>query len=314
MIKPFLIFDFDRTIADTFAPSPSGIGVEEASALAVKDVFGNNMFEIYVHTGGLKNREPSELVSDLNRTGREKGINLHGQSSDQETTEHYVAAKISYLLQDISPNWPKLYQGVEEFFHKVAEGQLNADVAIVSSGHNEAIKKIFCVNGMPLPELMITSDAIRNLLQPQRPKYKPHPYQLARIHKEWLGKNALKNQLDGNYTGRSHGKPSMMYFGDDPVKDGGLAEKSRILFGFVPFARPDFWPDERKGQVLIPDFNFLIDVLQNQGHSLREGRSLSEVFLGRPDHEIFPPLAERERPYVKWTEERTLMFTGKERY
>lgn len=91
-----------------------------------------------------------------------------------------------------------------------------------------------------------------------------------------------------------------MHVGDDHVKDGGFAHESRIVYAHVPNSHPDYVPDPEKGQFLLSDFFVLADVLTNSAEKIQEGLSLSEIFIGRKDAELFPPLMEHERPYIKW--------------
>src|SRR5262249_40500792 len=53
------------TIAETFVPSPNGIGVEEAYRHAVEVLFGPEGSKLYRAVGGLKNRAPRALVEAM---------------------------------------------------------------------------------------------------------------------------------------------------------------------------------------------------------------------------------------------------------
>lgn len=297
--KPLIIFDFDRTIADTFSPSPSGIGVAEAYDLAVRNTFGQEGHYLYeTLLGGLQNREPGELVDEIGGKAVELGIELPYFATRKDAIRALVGEKIRLLLPDFSTKWPLPLPGVKEFFHKVAKGQLPVETAIVSSGHDEAIRKFFAVNDLTPPRIMITSDTIRDLTEPKRPLYKPEPYQVARAHHEWL----LQKPKD--YQSRKDtGKPHILVIGDDPKKDGELAYRARIPFGIVPFSNPHYEPDAAKGQFRLNDFNHLTQILANNQQSLLEGQSMSQIFLGVSDQELFPRVTAQERPYAQWLEQ-----------
>jgi hypothetical protein len=102
-------------------------------------------------------------------------------------------------------------------------------------------------------------------------------------------------------------KARLAYVGDDPLKDGGLAQNARIPYVYAPFTKPGFEPDSQKGQVGMVDFFDLSKRLQ-LADGLSE-RSWSEILLNRPDREVFPPLSESQRPYAEW-----MRSGGKERF
>lgn len=309
-----VVFDFDRTIADTFTPAPSGVGVKEAYDMAIYDVFGQRGFDAYhEELGGLQGREPKELVLELLKSPR--GLKPQRNWSVSQTIEHLVAVKLDCLLAQITPKWPRLYDGAKDFFEAVEEKVLPIDLAIISSGHDEFIRWTFEVNKLIAPQNLVTSDTVRTVTQPERELYKPHPYQLARAHYDWLKKYGESPfSQNGLFTERDKGKPQILYVGDDPKIDGELARNARIPFGFVPFSHPDFIPDEQKGQLLIPDFYFLKDVLEGNRRELLEGKSFSEIMFDKPDHELFPPISHQERPYQQWMEKIRANPSSKERF
>lgn len=216
-IDYLVALDFDGCLAATFIDSPNGVNVSKASRLAINQIFGEEGDKAYVAIGGLQNRDPEELV----RLILEKIDNPMKSGSVKELVETFVTKKLSHLLPEITPEWPLLYPGVREFMQTVEDGQLPITTAVVSSGHDDFINRVFDVNGLPPPRILVTSDIIRSKETPHREKYKPYPYQLAISHYQWK-KQAFA--VDKNYAGRDQGKSHMIYIGDDPIKDGGLAE------------------------------------------------------------------------------------------
>lgn len=283
MQRYFIAMDFDGTLAATFDRSANGMDVKLAYELAIHEVFGQTGLEIYQKDGGLRNREPGEVVKSI--------LQALGSYSTNETkiaTEEVVEKKLSHLNPEISEQWPKLYPGVKGFFEQVASEKLPIDVGIVSSGHDDFIKRVFSVNGIRPPDILVTSDILRSRNRSEIESCKPHTYQLAEAHRQWSKAN-INSQFSNNAESRNHGKPYMLYVGDDPIKDACLAERARIPFLFVPFTHPYFDPDPEKGQLLLSDLSQLTDLFLERNHELLEGKSFSSVLLSREDSELFPP-------------------------
>lgn len=310
--KHFIAFDFDRTLADTFTPHKAGIGVELATSFAIGRLFGERGLRVYNSQGGLRNREPSELISHLLADGASSlDVSI---TNVRDATKYFVEAKLSYLLPCISAEWPALFPGVKELLKAIYYDLIPAEVAVISSGHDAFIRKTFEVNGLPLPHILITSDTIAEREYPKRPRYKPYPYQLAFAHKEWLVNDKLVHSEVGNFSGRNQEKGKMLYIGDDPIKDAELAHRARIPFGFVPFAHhSDFKPDSARGQFFIPDFYHLKELLEEATPRLDKGASFAEVIFGRSDAEVFPPYHENGIFYKKFLERNGYMIPSKER-
>jgi len=280
--------DFDGTSAATFEDSSNGMNVHVASNKAIAEIFGSEGVHVYEKLGGLMNRDPGELITIMLKT---MGLS----SEPKDITELYIQKKLSYLIPEVSPIWPRLYPGVKQFFLAVGKGELPIDIAIISSGHDSFIQRVFDANGIPQPNILVTSDIIQSREMPRRARYKPFTYQLAEAHRQWEGSNNIHER----YVGRAHGKSNMIYIGDDEKKDGGLAEQARIPFLFVPFTNPDFIPREEKGQLLISDFVHLRGLLTDNIDRLTKGESFSSILFGKGDDELFRPLPESEWPYRK---------------
>lgn len=299
MNKHLLALDFDNTVALSFKDSPNGMNVNVASRNAVRDVFGDEGSSVYENIGGLQGREPGELVGlILDGTGQ-------GGFSLEVATEQYVVSKLSYLDEEIGPDWPRLTPGAKEFFQSVAYGDIPVDIAIVSSGHDSFISRVFEVNGIA-PQILVTSDILRR--RGVEGKHKPHPYQLAEAHRQWM-RRRLNGELmslgiSNGFKERGQLKANMAYVGDDPIKDGQMAEQSRIPFIFVPFVNKTFIPDKDKGQIRVSDFfEIKRNLLRNVGE-LRRGVSFAEILFGRKDTELFPPVLEEQRPWARMMRER----------
>lgn len=282
--------DFDGTFFNTGVDSPNGMNVRVACEEAINDLFKERGREVYNgQLGGLQNREPGELMSHMLTALEIKLVTV------QDAAELFVRRKLDYLVPEISRDWPRPYPGVADFFKDLQEGKYPLEVAVVSSGHEKFIRRTFEVNGIDAPENMVTSDDIRWRTQPNRPLYKPNPYQLAVVHRRWMGKE--DGFMKSKYTELDHGKDKMAFVGDDFRRDGELAERSLIPFIHMNPDGQDFVPDENRGQVGIKDFNELRGMLDRSAHKMADGKDFSEILVGKPRSEIFPKPLEHEMPY-----------------
>lgn len=297
MNKHIVVLDFDRTIAETFVPSPNGIDVSTASRHAIDKLFGKKGLEIYDEIGGLRSREPGELIALMQSR-------LEFETPIIEATQQYVDAKIAMIWPEISPHWPRLLPGVREFFQDVERGRLPVDAAVLSSGHDGPIKRVFEINGLNPPENLVTSDDLRRKPMPSgRPRYKPYTFQLAQVHRNWdeyRGKKAFYS----HEARTPHDKHRMVYVGDDISKDGGLSENARIPFIFIPREANGLLVDAVKGQLYLKDFCELTSLLEINRQRLLNGESFAQILFGRADSELFPPLDAEARPFNRWIEAR----------
>lgn len=312
----FLVFDFDGTMARTFERSPNGTGVNEAYRLAIKDIFGQTGLGIYDALGGLKNRATSELVSqmliknqgDLIRPAKvffnekidgldlfvpkNKGVPLvwNDDVPEQIIGELLVRQKLRYLMDEVGTQfpdgsiWPRPCEGFIQFWKEIQklnnETDRRINMAIVSSGHEKFIKKVFAIWGISSASIVITEDDIRGRKYPteMERRVKPGQLQLALAHQQWLKQQGLVG-LDFNLKTAEETKERMIYFGDDPKKDGELAGRSGIVFGWFNPEKKS-WPTEE----LTPRFDFInwqqITTLLHEGTlHLKEGRPLRDIII-----------------------------------
>ncbi len=311
-----LIFDFDNTIAKTSEKGRNNVDVNESYRLVVKDIFGERGLLVFEQIGGLRNRAPDELVvtmlggnfrEDLiesakvffDREGADlgnvipegKGNPLVWDTShpDGVIGEMLVRHKlVKYLLPQIGISkdgqvWPKPCEGFSDFYRYLQEMNLNRGVrletAIISSGHDIFIAKTFQTWGLPMPDYLITNDDIRGRKYPlEMPRrVKPGLLPLALVYKEWLSKQ--KSDGFGFFERTNRAKGKMMYFGDDPEKDGFMAQNAKIPFGLFQkeFQFMTTSPDNRL--LTFGDWRIIADVLQKNIQILQEGKPLSEIMF-----------------------------------
>lgn len=236
------VFDFDNTVADTFAPSPRGIDVQKAYSLALERLFGERC--LLARVGGLKNRAPTELVRDIvaaeprlvanamrnyevlrseprGLMPKGKGVPLVPIKEGNYLPllgEMLVRLKLEHLIEEVGPAWPRPFEGVLELFDELrAHGKR---LALITSGHDPFIRKCFGEWGVACPELVLSDDILRPLPGPLSEKMKPSKmlihYLLMMAHQ----------------CGISVKWDEIVYFGDDFNKDGGLARNADLPFGW----------------------------------------------------------------------------------
>lgn len=235
--------DWDGTIADTFTPSPNGRGVEAGYRHALGAMFGDP--ELLDLIGGLKNRAPSEVVvavlghdSSLGIRGltyyeahcrelrdlvpRGKGIQSRHPTLVETLTETLVRIRLQYLLPEISPEWPKPFDGALETLADIqARG---VQLAVISSGHTRFIQRTCEVWGVPAPVLMITDDDMRALGKAPHETCKP-----SRLLMDMLVQRAYASTAMVT-SGVAH--DVVAYLGDCPHKDRMLAKNADVRFGW----------------------------------------------------------------------------------
>jgi FMN phosphatase YigB (HAD superfamily) len=280
-------FDFDGTIANTFEKPPGGVDVTRAYEIAMQEVFGDPALAEYQRLGGLRNRAPGEVVSEvLSALGLQKthaisharayllkhrielaalapGAEKHLQWDILNTTkqktllvELFVLAKLAAIMPMIGrygsgpeDYWPKPFPGVLDLLDALRKRDVH--LGILSSGHDVFIKKCFELWGRECPELL-TDDRMRHFDAPREDKAKP---------------SMLLPQLLHMLFARAHpaagmARPAQVaIFGDGLKQDGGAAAAAKMHFGwFNPH------PDDasRTNPNLVTDWNELVSVLNRE--------------------------------------------------
>lgn len=220
-------FDFDGTQALTNEPGPMGMNVERASLLAVTKVLGADALYRYLRDGGLKNRAPGQVIDDL-KTYEDPVARTHA-------IDDFIAYKLGLLTAQVGKRldgnafWPRPVPGFTEAWDRLQGYQQEGgrvNTAIVSSGHTGFIEKFYDLNGLPLPQVVVTEDTIRTEVpEADYGVYvKPGARLMELVHAKWAALHGLSPQQAGDMAART------VYVGDDPVKDGGLARNSGASF------------------------------------------------------------------------------------
>lgn len=229
-----LLFDFDGTIARTFEHSPNRIGVHEAHHLSLGELFGPEVLKLYHGQGGLKNQAPGELIirlielePDLVRRSSElHPEKLGNKPTISELTKVFVDLKLGYLVGEICDAWPRPCEGFLDFYGEISWLQsqgLQIDLGIITNGHDRFVRETFRIWGIDCPQVMVTEEDVRDLSWPLKleDRVKPAVFPFDMAMNRWR-------------SFRRAGHPShVIFFGDDPQKDGGLAINAGIPFGWI---------------------------------------------------------------------------------
>ena len=310
----FLIFDFDGTAANTFEPSPNNIGVNEAYEQAIFSIFGPAGSEAFQMIGGLQNRSPSEVITEMCKTELEeklfyratatwiekqkffrtelgfkdnpiiiKWLNGQGAKLEELLTELLVLFKINCLTREINENWPQPCQGFPKFWKTIQNLKkgIKLTTAILSSGHTDFIKKTFQVWQIPLPDLILTDDEMRYSPLPEKNKIKPSPSLVWTLQRQWLQKMGLK--LDMELLEQSN--RFMTYVGDDPKKDGEMAYQADIPFGWFRINPEN---DEEKRSFLSHQHHYDFSDWEIFSNYLNRVESRTAMRSRKPLNQILP--------------------------
>ncbi|MDO8529325.1 MAG: hypothetical protein Q7S18_01515 [bacterium] len=299
--KYLLATDFDGTLAKTFEKSPNGIGINEAYRYAVEILFGSEGLAIYKSQGELRNRSPGEVAIEIARINpslicfakevyEKKNAFLkslgNGHSlvwnerHENVLTEMLVRFKLSILLDEVGKHWPKPCLGVLGFFEtlKNISQSINIKSAILSSGHREFIKKTLAAWNVPLPDIiMITDDEIRHRKYPTDvlKRVKPSIFPFALLHYEWL-KN-IRNGIQISELAQET-RQKIVYFGDDPEKDGKLANNVGVPFGWFNPAGKTYSGNFGKGSFSFGDWREVAEFITSKSRLFSAGMPCAEIF------------------------------------
>jgi len=324
MNEYLLVSDFDGCLARTFEPSPNGIDVNKAYKRAVTSIFGSEGSRIYEEIGGLSNRAPGELVDDLLANGdretlvkqartffQERGDFLRSLAYQEKLpslkwenrglwdprqiiTEMLVRCKLSCLMDEIGEKWPSPCEGALEFLRfvgeKANEEGVDIRLAILSSGHEAFIRKTFSVWGIPCPAVLVTDDNMRWRSWPEdlSARTKPSVILLDLVQLMWF-KSRNETVTDQLQLIRFllDTRSKMIYFGDDRIRDGELAEKAGIPFGW-------FNPDGRQAASLPNSKLFSFSDWRTVSYFFSQRETIQALKENKPLEEIILPLAQNK--------------------
>ena len=201
-----LVLDFGGTLARTFDSCEGVLSVHGAVEKVIYDMLGKYALHIYRERGGLRNRAPTEIISELILLC-ELNPSLH-----DELTEEFVKRKVAILTDQISPEWPLPTPGCVGYLRHFSD--VGLQLGIISTGHETFIRRCFEMWGLKMPMAIVSEDDMRGRKTlPLHDRVKPSPA-LFRVFLEKL-------PVDPG---------EVLYVGDDPEKDGQFAANSGLRF------------------------------------------------------------------------------------
>ncbi len=265
-----LAFDFDNTQFRTSEMAPGIASVPVAYEQTVERMFGKMGLNLYLAQGGLRNRAPSEVVKALvtgsSARNNAKLVNLAGEFAHQNLelldgyvpvgkgyeldltkplttealTEIFVRQKQRSMMPQIGMKlsekdiWPRPCRGFVDFWKTVDDLKKEGvpiTTANISSGHELFIEETFKKHGLSQPDIIVSEDDIRGVSSLDGKNIvKPSPFSLALAVRRWLDLPGFPHDdLDLSLIHEHADK--VIYFGDDPVKDGQMAVAGNVLFG-----------------------------------------------------------------------------------
>ncbi len=186
-----------------------------------------------------------------------KGFSLEWKSNQEELikrtiTEMLVLFKLSFLMKQVGVQmqnggqiWPRPCKGFLAFYELLPHLEKitgkRFQFAILSSGHDEFIKKTFEAWDIDFPVITVTDDDMRNRRYPSNVsgRVKPSPFLLDLIQSKWIGDGIIFSEYARHIELMRKTRKRMILFGDDPKKDGVLAENAEIPFGLFKPSIPE---------------------------------------------------------------------------
>lgn len=267
--------DVDNTQMLSFERSPHGIGVEEAYRAAISVIYGQAAINHYNTNGGHNNRTPAEIATNLVpfvKSGevfqqvtllseldypvedivQQLGLILPSKKSicaddlsPQEiaaTAQLLTDLKLQKLISQVGlalPDggyWPRAVPGFLDFIELVKNSPDPIDTAVISAGHTEFIDRVYDLWGIERPDVYVTTETISQLGLDQHfmpsELAKPAPILMTIAKHLWAQKYGLPDTIPVN-------NEHILYVGDDPIKDGGLASNSGVDFVHIDPLQPE---------------------------------------------------------------------------
>lgn len=228
---------------------------------------------------GIKGKETSEYVSALFEKIRELGFVPEEELAERdEFVSRFVNYRVEQLIDNTRSEWPLFHEGALALYKSIINGDIPVDIGIASSNHNAFIRKALEVNGLP-PPIIVSSDTLLELKHFDERLYKPSPFSIALIN---LLRKKESAKIVANPTeifeGSGLQNANILVVGDNVEKDGGMALKAGCTYAHYPATEPNFIPDPKKKQFLLPsNYRFFQRFLILRRNDLLENRPWNEL-------------------------------------
>ncbi len=229
-----LAMDYDGTTNLTSEEAPGIATVNDAYTEAIDGVLGTAAAQTFIGQGGHQHRTPAEIVLGVNPDMS----TWEAAEASQDITRLKLDILIKQIGKELSngEKWPRPTPGFVKMWEGLhADRQAGAviDTAILSAGHTEFIAKSFEVHDLQQPDILVTDDILVDFglgYIPPDLRAKPTPLPLTVAKLLWLGRHGLQAHQSDVIQDINQ---RIIFVGDDPVKDGGLAESAGVDFVLV---------------------------------------------------------------------------------
>jgi len=199
-----------------------------------------------------------------------RGDLLPAEPTTTDLTEAFVRCKLEHLLAEIGADWPRPCEGFLEFIRALDELRelgVYVDLGVLTNGHDQFVAETLDTWGLEYPGVAVTDEDIRRRKRPKRlaERVKPAIFPFNLAMRRWR-----------RFRTEAHPR-QVIYFGDDPHKDGGLATNAGVPFGWFTSEEGDVSPYPR-GSFRFSDWNIVGEFMISQADNLLEGTPLGEIF------------------------------------
>ncbi len=251
------VSDFDDTEGVTISEqSPNGLDVDRAYRIVLADSFGQEALDRYISYGGHRNRTPAQIVHH--------SVPDLADNEVSEAAQILRVSKIGLLIAEVGTRlpdggrWPRPTPGFLDFSQLVQNARDRQDpiaTGIITAGHEEFITRFLDLHGISPPDVLISDDELQvkypSLSPTERSKPTPFPMDIFKSH--WLQMLGVDADV-GSSEALEFFADRIIYTGDDPVKDGGLAENTGVVFHQIQPAGPvEQWRPVAQFLGLVPD-------------------------------------------------------------
>ncbi|MDO8265390.1 MAG: hypothetical protein Q7T41_00440 [Candidatus Saccharibacteria bacterium] len=198
---------------------------------------------------GASTEELAEVASRTKHPAINQGLIYIDPDHLKIITDTLVFVKLAPLLAQIGQKlddgsfWPNPIDGFLDFAlfaEQVRRDGVPLNTAVISAGHTQFIEKTYALYGVENPDIFVTDEIVRSLVpnMSAERRGKPAPIPMLLAKRSWLDIHDVSPSNLRNETIAPDINARIIYIGDDPEKDGGLAKNSHIDFIWVDPASP----------------------------------------------------------------------------
>lgn len=227
--------DFDGTQFLTSERAQDISTVSDAYAIALDSMFGPEASDSFLNEGGHNHRTPSEIIRSL--------LTDETHDKTEKLAQDLTERKLEVLLDQIGKKlsdgalWPRPTDGFAKLWDFVNDSDA-ADkprifTTVLSAGHAVFIERVFETHGLCLPDAIVTDELLISdygmAEMPLEARAKPATPLLEVATALWLDDIEARQKL----ADEPELKSRVVYAGDSPEKDGGMAQNFGVDFVLI---------------------------------------------------------------------------------